>query len=221
MPFFIFLAILCFSSNAFAETTAYVSDDFEITLRSDKGPGKKILKMLATGTKLEVIETDEDEGYAYVRTGSGVEGWVLSRYLINQPVAKVLLERANSKVTELRKKLKEQDEQLNSLSKEKTSLERQSNSLDDRKSKLEKEIETIKRVSADQIALYEENQKLKGEVLTLRRDIQSIQQKNMNLQDESARNWFLVGAAVCVVGIFAGLVLPNMRFRKKSNWSSI
>jgi SH3 domain protein len=100
----IFLAILLLLSvplQAWAESR-YVTDKFEVTMRSGQGTSHKILKTLASGSRLELVEEDVENGYTLVRTSDGVEGWVLSRYLINNPVARDQLVRAQAKIKELR-----------------------------------------------------------------------------------------------------------------------
>ena len=216
----LFATILLFSSLASAET-AYVSDEFEITLRSDKGAGKKILKMLSTGTRLNIIERDNEAGYTLVSTDAGSEGWVLSRYLLDKPTAKSRLVSANARIKKLNSKISELESKVSTLEKSNSSLEKTEMKLGQREAKLQKELETLKKVSSEPIAMYEENQKLKSDLLTLRRDVQSLQQEKINLEDSSAKNWFLVGAAVCVLGIFAGLILPNLSGRRKTSWSSL
>ncbi|MDH5547383.1 MAG: TIGR04211 family SH3 domain-containing protein [Gammaproteobacteria bacterium] len=214
----IFGFILC---SPLMAATSYVSDDFEITLRSEKGSGKKILKMLATGTPLEVLERDDEEGYALVRTSSGTEGWVLTRYLSAQPVAKTRLEAATDRMQKMRTEIKELKDQVDELKSSNANLEKSSTKLSKNEEKLQKEIETIKKVSSDQLALYEENQQLKSELLTLRRDIQNVQQEKIRLEDDSAKDWFLIGAGVCIAGIIGGLVMPNVTSRRRSSWSSL
>jgi SH3 domain protein len=49
--------------------------------------------------------------------------------------------------------------------------------------------------------------------------LNNVQQENENLRDRTARDWFIVGAGVVLVGIIIGLIIPKIRFRKKkSNW---
>ena len=59
--------------------TRYVSDRLDIQMRTGKGTKFRILRMLPSGTAVEVLETDTANGYTRVRTPGGVEGWVLSR----------------------------------------------------------------------------------------------------------------------------------------------
>jgi len=65
-------------TTAMAETR-YVSDRLEIQMRTGKGTQFRIMRMLPSGTALEILETDNENGYTRVRAPGGVEGWVLSR----------------------------------------------------------------------------------------------------------------------------------------------
>ncbi len=212
--------LLLTSTLVFAEEYRYVSDSFSITMRTGMGTSHKIIKSLKTGTKLELVEVS-DEGYSKVRLPNGTEGWVLSRYLIDHPVAKDRLTAAEKKIKSLEKKNKELNKQLKSLSSSSSSLQKDSSRLAKSNKKLKQELEHIKKIAANQIALNDENKTLKEQVLALKREMQSVQQENMSLQDRSARDWFLIGAGVCIVGIIIGLVVPNLRFRRKQSWSSL
>ena len=75
---FLILFILC--GQTYAETR-YVSDRLEVTMRSGKSTGYGIVRMLRSGTAVEILERDKKSGYSHVRTKSGKKGWVLSRFL--------------------------------------------------------------------------------------------------------------------------------------------
>ena len=89
---------LLLATNVAAAQTRYVTDIFEITLRSGKSTQNEIVRMLPSGTALEVIETDAKSGYTRVRTPSGKDGWVLSRYLMDLPSARARLSGAETKL---------------------------------------------------------------------------------------------------------------------------
>ena len=59
--------------------TVYVIDEFEVTMRTGPSIENKIIVMLPTGTKLQVIEEKGD--WVLVRSPIGREGWVLKRYV--------------------------------------------------------------------------------------------------------------------------------------------
>jgi SH3 domain protein len=71
------------ASQASTATTKFVSDEFEIMLRTGQSTQHEIRRQIKSGTPLVVLK--ESDGYTKVRMPNGVEGWVLSRYLMNQP----------------------------------------------------------------------------------------------------------------------------------------
>ena len=63
---------------------AYITDEINIPMRSDRSFNNNLVKMLTTGDKLKVIRYFD--GWTQVQYG-GQSGWVTSRYLsVNEPV---------------------------------------------------------------------------------------------------------------------------------------
>ncbi len=212
--------LFCVSSYVVAEEVKYVTDSFAITMRTGKGTSHKIIRSLKTGVKVEVLEQDP-EGYSRVRLADGTEGWVLTRYLIDKPIARVRLAKAQQQISELKGQLNKLKQELRETTKNKNSLSKTSSSLEKENQKLSRELERIKKISANQLALNEENKELKQKLLALKREIQAVQQENISLKDSSGRQWFMIGAGVIIAGILLGLILPNLRFRRRQRWSSL
>lgn len=91
-PGLLLLFTLCWTLVAQAQEPAsavrYISDETAITLRQDKGMNAPVAALLKSGTRVEMLEDDKPSGYARVRVAPGREGWVLSRYLSNEPAAR-------------------------------------------------------------------------------------------------------------------------------------
>jgi len=219
--FSLFCTLIIISIAVAAEEVRYVSDSLIITMRTGQGTSHKIIKSPRTGTRMVLLEEDSETGYSRVRLDSGLEGWVLSRYLVNQPVAKTRLVTAEKKIDQLSKQVDQLKSELSSVSSNKNSLQNTSSQLEKDNKKLKKELAHIKDISSNQIAINDENKELKEKLLTLKRDMQTVQQENLSLQDSSARDWFLIGAGVLVVGVVMGLIVPNLRFRRKQTWDSL
>ena len=214
-------ALLLGMSAAHADSQ-YVTDEFEITMRSGQGASNAIIKILPTGTQLEVLELEETGKYAHVQTSDGKEGWVLARYLIDKPIAKIRLEAAQNRIKSMRNDIASLKKELDDLKADNSQLKKSGDQLDTSKAKIEKELATIRKVSADKIAIYEENQQLKNQLVSIRHELQGLEQENSSLQDNSTRDWFLIGAGVCILGILMGIMLPNMRLgRRQSSWGSL
>ena len=96
------LTLLLSVTVAMADDTRYVTDQLEITLRSGQSTKHQIIRMLPSGTPVELLETDEETKYSRIRTSDdGTEGWVLSRYLDEQPSARERLIKTNQQVKQL------------------------------------------------------------------------------------------------------------------------
>ena len=218
----IFILVSCFlmlTGNAIAETR-YVSDTLEITLRSGKGTKFGITRMLRSGTSVEVLAVDKKSGYSQVRTKSGKEGWVLSRFLMNGRAARERLATAEKNLAELELENRKLTTAMTTLTEEKSGLETNLQELEGQSRGVNQELSEIKRTASSALAIDSENKELKGRMVSLERKLQTVQQENEALKDRTARDWFMVGAAVILLGIIVGLIIPKIRFRKKSSWDT-
>lgn len=215
-PVFCFLLL---SGNAVAETR-YVSDTLEITMRSGKGTSFGITRMLRSGTPVEVLNVDKKTGYTQVRTKSGKEGWVLSRFLMKGQAARDRLATAEKNLAELELENRKLTTSMATLKEEKGALESSLAELEGQSRGVSQELAEIKRTASSALAIDSENKDMKGRIVSLERQLQTVQQENEALKDRTARDWFMVGAAVVLLGIIVGLIIPKIRFRKKSSWDT-
>jgi len=206
--------------QAMAETR-YVSDRLEIQMRAGKGTQFRILRSLPSGTPLEVLEVDKENGYSRVREPGGVEGWVLNHLLMSGPSARDRLARAEKKLARLELENNKLKASLAKLRKAKGSTDKQRSTLEKENQKLSQELERIRRTASSALAIDAENRELKSRIVAYERQTQSLQQENESLKDRTARDWFMVGAGVILLGMIIGLVIPRIRWRKKSSWDSL
>ncbi|MFT4562431.1 MAG: hypothetical protein ACI9BW_002175 [Gammaproteobacteria bacterium] len=129
---FTFVLIAITSPTALAADTAYVIDKLLVGVHQDKNLNSAIIKVLPTGTKLEVTKRDGE--LALIKDPSGVEGWIDSAYLMEEVPAGVAVTRLKGEVATLTAKLKEganasndkrvPSDERDSLLKENTELKR-------------------------------------------------------------------------------------------------
>jgi len=216
------LAISGLVTQAYAETR-YVSDQMEITMRSGQSTQHNIVRLLKSGTPLEQLETDSESGYAHVRLADGTEGWVLARFLLDMPIAKDRLAALEKKMASLLEQKQQVDAGLKQTRSEKATLEKERGRLATENGALTRELEQLRRTAASPIAISEENKSLKAHIATIEDELQTLKHKYRAMEDQTAQNWFMIGAGVILLGIIVGLILPNMRFgrRKRSQWGSL
>ena len=218
---FIVLCLTAAAAVAHAQTTRYVTDDLTIPLRSGKSTEYRIIAYLPSGSKLDLLESDEESGYSRVRTDKGTEGWVLTRYLADTPSASERLEDAKKKLVNMQIETNRANDDLTKLKSEKSDLVKQNQSLTDENRRLNQQLTSIRQTASSALAIDSENKSLKSKLVDLERQVQSYEQENAVLKDRRNRDWFIAGALVLGAGIVLGLVIPKLRVRRKSNWDTL
>ncbi|MDH5230341.1 MAG: TIGR04211 family SH3 domain-containing protein [Gammaproteobacteria bacterium] len=211
------IIIFCSALPLAHAATQYVKDTIFIQLRSGKGDEFRILKALKSGTRLEVIE-QSDDGYAFVRTDEGLEGWVRDKYLSPDPVAADLLEKANQKIDKLVGENETLKQRVSVLRQELKEANKQVSSLDKANTQLEKTNAKISDVAARPMEIEQLNRELGTRNEIIEKEILELREINQKLEKGTTRKWFMTGAGVIVLGLVIGLIIPRIRWRRKSEW---
>ena len=202
-----------------AAETRYVTDQFEITMRRGPSTQNAITRMLSSGTALEVLEVDRDNGYTRVRTGGGTEGWVLSRYLMPEAAARDQLAALRERLNAIRSQSGDQGRMLDDLRQADEQNKSTIRSLESDKKQLEAELSQIRRTASNVLEINEENKLLREDLSRANIELSTLKQENDRLVRRRDQNWFLIGAAVLTVGIILGLVLPRIPRHRRNRWS--
>lgn len=214
--------ILMLCSTAVFAKTAYVTDELKITLRTGESATHRIARMLPTGEKLTILSTNAKSGYSKVRTAGGAEGFVLSRQLVDQPVARDRLAAAEAEVKMLKAAPGELSSRLAKLTEQYKDLTKQHEALKEDKKLVDQEFAALKRTSSNAVRIANERNELRKRVASMTREVEDVKQQNRELENKTAQNWFLIGGGVVVGGIILGLILPHLRVRRrKSSWGSL
>lgn len=208
-----------YTTVSHAETTRYVSDELEITMRNGQGVKFGIKKMLTSGTKLTVLETDPN-GYSKVKTDRGVEGWVLTRFLSNMPSARDQLSQNEQKVANLELEIAKYKTEIDSLTSQTNTAGSENQTLREKSQRLSKELDDLRRTASSAVALDNENRQLKQRLQEIDHQTQILTLENDSLKASNTKMWFVIGAAVLFAGILLGLLLPRLRFSKKDSWGN-
>lgn len=213
----LFAACLLLAQGAAAEP-AWVSDEFEITLRTGPSTSNAIEAMLPSGAELEVLERDEASGYSRVRTAAGTEGWVLTRYLMDEPSAREQLRSLTGQLTDATSQGASLREQLASIRSEHRAAEQRIEALETDKRELEEELAEIRRASANTLAINDENKVLREQLSAAELRIETLEHEARQLASQNNRYWFLAGGLVLLVGMILGLWLPRIRWQRRSRY---
>lgn len=197
----------------------YVTDRTLVELRRGPSTEYLILRNLEAGERVDVLEQDEEAGYSRVRVADqGTEGWILTRFLTAEPIARERLAVAERNLAGARERvtsLEAQNQQLTSdLATTRTELEQsQANH-----GTASRELADIRTAAANVVEIRDQNTRLQQRLVQRDQEVEQLTADNARLAGRNNQNWFVVGAAVLLAGIVIGLVAPTLRRKRRSDW---
>jgi SH3 domain protein len=181
--------------------------EVEVTLRRGQSTNHGIVRMIRSGTPVDVLESDTASGYTKIRMPGGTEGWLLTRYLMAEPATREELVASQQRVDRLTRENRELIGERDRLSSE----------VDD----LAEELARLKSLSTNALALEEANKRFKANATRDQKAMQDLKVENDRLSGTSSREWFLVGGGVLFFGLLMGLIIPRIRWRRQRSWSDL
>ena len=210
-------ALILFAVTAIGQTL-YVSDQLVITLRSGPSTDNSIIANLVSGDSVEILDTDDD-GYTRVRAESGEEGWVLSRYLVERPVAQDRLVIAERDLAEAQVQIATLDSSLATTTAELEVTTRRLDEAETANAALTVDLADIREASENVLSVRDQNESLRRRLNERDQEAESLTIDNAQLGSRATRDWFIAGAGVLIAGIVVGLIAPRLRRpRRRSEW---
>lgn len=110
--FYLSCVLLLLPTLAMSEVV-YITDQLKAGLHEDKSLASPIVKIVATGTRLEIIKRDEQ--LSFVKDASGTNGWINNQYLMAKAPDNTDLKTLQTRADNLEKRLNESKEKNLSL----------------------------------------------------------------------------------------------------------
>jgi SH3 domain protein len=218
--------------------TVYITDSLFIGLHKERSIDSEILKVLPTGTALEVIIRDGD--FVNVRDAEGVTGWISGNYLIsNNPDINA---GPNAEVTQS-KRVKELEAELHNIRMQLTKPDKwhvidpeETAKLKKDNKKLNRQINTEKLKSGElqanlaelrnQISQMGDNKKYDKEMQTLAATNAQLEEKIMELQTSTRKKLpipdnlnisysLIVAAITAFIGLLLGIIFMIWREKRR------
>mgnify|MGYP003665293997 FL=1 len=188
------------ASQVSLAATKYVTDEFEIMLRTGQSTQHEIRRQVKSGTPLVVLQ--ESDGYTNVRMPNGVEGWVLSRYLMDQPSGRDRLAALQKRHEKLKTKFDE--------------------AVAEEKAAMEKEIARLKEIAKRPLELQRENDQLKARLVQEQDRYDKLATESEILKSPlKDRQWFVSGALVVIGSMIFGIILTRIPWQRKKKWNQL
>ena len=210
-------ALLAVSQFSFADEV-YIRDTLYVPLRGGESIKHRIIhRGIKSGTPLERLQIDEQTGFTLVRTADGLEGWLQTQYLVDEPIASTQLDDVKSKMRSLDIQHRQTLLGLREAREAKETLAREQQNLADHNARLVEDLATITTLSGNVIAIDEQNKQLSEERDVLLQEINDLNELTDALSDDRAQQWFLRGAGVVLIGLLLGFLLGRRIYHRHYN----
>lgn len=193
---------------------AFVSDALQLDLRAGPGNQYRILQMMPAGQPLRVAE--ESEGWSRVVLPSGREGWMLTRFLADQPSATARLQAIESRERALVEENADLSERLADATARLEQLEGEFLAGAERRDLLEQRVAEARQG----LGMFEDNQILSKQLVDAQRALDDLGHEIERLERRHEQRWFLAGGAVLGAGLLLGALMARLVGRRRPRWSN-
>ena len=208
-------------STSWAESRQYVTDDLTIPMRTGITTGHKILKFLNSGTPVLIKKISADGNYTQIMLEANNKlGWVETKYLQDQPVARDRIISINKNIASIRDKNKALKKDLSNLNQQHQDLNKENTQLESKIQNLLDTLSKLRESAAKPIEIAEENIQLKKDITEQKQVNKKLSNKISVLSDKNIKEWFLIGAGVSIGSLILGLLLTRISWKKKNQWGS-
>jgi len=205
-----------------AEQT-YVTDSFEITLRTGPSTRNQVIGMPSSGQVVEVLESGGDWSRVRIRDeqGKGKEGWVLSRYLMTRipwEMQAMALKREN---VEIKDKLARIEAELNEKIKTERELSTKLKETEEALQKLDNDYKTLREGAADYLNLSAQFEKTQRTLANTQKELQGLTEAHLRLKSAQNHRWLAIGAIILLLGLFIGALIGRQEKKRRSSIYSL
>jgi len=209
----VLIGLLILPAASVAETV-YVTEEFEITMRTGPGSDRKIISLVQSGKALDILEKGEE--WSMVRTLGGKEGWVLNRYLTPSQPCAMVLDRVRQDYDVLNAKYEDLKETFDELEAQKKATDSDlSKNVKDR-DQLSAAYETLKKESSEFLKLKKRHQQVTADLEAEKTLSAKLDEENMQMKRSRIIQWVLTGGGIMLVGFFIGLFSSSRRKSRSS-----
>ena len=212
--FWMILIGLLIPPAASVAETVYVSEDFEITMRTGAGTDRKIISLVQSGKSLEILEKGEE--WSRVRAPNGKDGWVLNRYLTASQPCAMVLDRVRQDYDVLAAKYKDMKGQFDELETQKKVADSDLSQSSQYRDELRTAYDTLMKESSDYLKLKKRHQQVNADLEAEKNRSSKLDVENMQMKRSRIIQWVLTGGGILLVGFFIGL-FSSSRSKSRSS----
>jgi SH3 domain protein len=210
------LCLVGIAGVSLGQTVRYVSDEFQVPVREEPKEDSRIVTLIASGTRVEVLSQGFG-GFSLVRT-EGLEGWVRKRDLMDIPSGRARLAAAEKRFEERRVALEQREQEVKELRAAVDDLSEGNDALKNRNRQLEDELAGLRKRTAKPLATERDNRRLELALQQERGTVRTLMDENDTLKAQAIRDWFLIGAGVALASLLLGVIIARIPWRGQKSW---
>lgn len=174
---------------------------------------------MKSGTVLTRIEDNPDTGYSLVRMDDGLEGWIQTQYIGEQPIAALQLAKITRERDDLQRSLEELQGRLQQTVAVRNQLSVDNDQLAQESAGLKRELQRITQLASDTISIDRQNQSLVYEQEALNQQVDRLMIEAATLESSKNQEWFLMGGGIILMGLLFGFMFGRKIYhRRESGW---
>ena len=207
------VSLLILPMASLAETV-YVSENFEITLRTGPGSDRKIISLVQSGKALELLKRGDE--WSLVQEANGKEGWALTRYLTTDQPCAMVLTRVRQDYDRLSAKYQTLEAQFNALSSEKLTTDEDLSQSRQERDELKDAYENLRKESSQFLKLKKRHQEIVAELEAEKTKSAKLDDENMRMKRSRIIQWVWTGGGILLIGFILGLFSSSRRKQRSS-----
>lgn len=212
------LWLLALALPAVAQTTRYISDEFQVPVREAPKEDSRVITLITSGTPVEVLQKGL-RGFTLIRA-QGSEGWVRTQDLMNVPSGRARLAAAEKRFEQQQTELQQSRRDAEAMQESLDDLQRRNERLARARRELDDALNALRERSAKPLATQADNRRLQAALRTERETVRELMDENDALQAQALRDWFVTGVAVTLGCLLLGIVLARIPWRRHRRWGA-
>ena len=203
--------ILILLTTTVSAEDRYVIDNLQITFRTGPGNDRKIISLLNSDQKVEILEPSGD--WIKVRLQNGKEGWVLKRYLTNETPCRTRVQIANQSIVQLENELDLAQKANQRILADKEEVSQELKKTQQELKKTNKAFATLKKGAAGYLELKDRHQKITVNLTQQTQKANELDLELSTIRKKKYVRWFLGGGGVLLLGFILGFSSKKQKRR--------
>ena len=210
-PLAIILVIILSGAGLVQAETWYVTDSLAITLRTGPELDRKITAMIKSGQSMEILEKGDE--WSLVQLPSGIEGWVLNRFIKAEVPKSIQLVALQKKYDDLMAGAAAPLKKLKAVNGENTRLHANLEKAKQDLGELQKSYQELRETTADARRIKKERDQLSKELTDKSKETRELKTALAAAEKKNTLWWFIAGAGVLLFGFVLGFAVRPRRKR--------